>query len=607
MSSDPNDDLRQPETHAESAAPSESAEPVSESTQEAKTDPADEPSPSEEPSSEAAETSVETSPESGPPRRRILIGSQRDPAAYRPKPVRDSSIRIVGMKPRAKKTDAPGESQPEPDGAKPEPVAPAPPPSEAEMPIVEAPAEPAPPEPAPPAQVESPASAEAATMEAEALSQELLEADMAMEESLPSEPVTGKKFPPPNIRGQLPPDLEEEFQQAVGDMPVEDLMAEDDAVTKQPMLEADSQHTGRVVMIRREDVFVELGGREQGILPLKQFAEPPEIDAEVQVRVVRFNREDGLYELTRPGAAANVGDWSELEEGMIVEAKVTGHNTGGLECDVNHIRGFIPVSQIALYRVEDLAQFVDEKFACLVTEANPERRNLVLSRRAVLEREKEEARQSLLASLEPGQVREGVVRKLVDFGAFVDLGGVDGLLHISQLAWNRVNHPSEVLHEGQTIEVKIQNIDRDANRISLAYRDMLENPWNDVEMKYPVNTPVRGKVSKLMEFGAFVELEPGVEGLIHISELSHKRVWRASDIVNEGEEVEVLVLSVDAEAQRISLSMKGLIPEPKPAEKDGSSGSDEPPPPPKPPKKPSQPLKGGLGRSPGGAKFGLKW
>ena len=332
-----------------------------------------------------------------------------------------------------------------------------------------------------------------------------------------------------------------------------------------------------------------------------------EIDAEVRVRVVRFNREDGLYELTRPGAAADVGDWSELEEGMIVEAKVTGHNTGGLECEVNRIRGFIPVSQIALYRVEDLAQFVDEKFTCLVTEANPERRNLVLSRRAMLEREKEEARQSLLASLEPGQVREGVVRKLVDFGAFVDLGGVDGLLHVSQLAWSRVNHPSEVLHEGQTIEVKIQSVDRTTNRISLGYRDMLENPWNDAEMKYPVNTPVRGKVSKLMEFGAFVELEPGVEGLIHISELSHKRVWRASDIVNEGEEVEVLVLSVDAEAQRISLSMKGLIPEPKPAEKEESSGSDEPPPAPKPRKKPSQPLKGGLGRSPGGAQFGLKW
>jgi small subunit ribosomal protein S1 len=227
-----------------------------------------------------------------------------------------------------------------------------------------------------------------------------------------------------------------------------------------------------------------------------------------------------------------------------------------------------------------------------------------------LEREREEARRDLLESLEPGQIHEGVVRKLVDFGAFVDLGGVDGLLHVSQLAWGRVNHPSEVLHEGQTIKVGVQSVDKDTKRISLSYRDMLENPWTDVPTKYPVNSPVRGKVTKLMEFGAFVELEPGVEGLVHISELAHKRVWRVSDVVKEGEEVDVMVLSVDAEVQRIGLSMKHLIPEPKPAGKAESEEVAEPeapPPPPKRKRKPDKPLKGGLGRSPGGDQFGLKW
>ena len=188
-----------------------------------------------------------------------------------------------------------------------------------------------------------------------------------------------------------------------------------DEVTKQALLEPESEHVGRVVMARREDVFVELGGREQGVVPLKQFIEPPEVGAEVKVRVIRFNRDEGLYELTRPGAAANVGDWSDLEEGMVVEAKVTGHNSGGLECDVNRIRGFIPISQISLYRVENLAEFVDEKLPCLVTECNPERRNLVLSRRALLEREREEARRDLLESLDrAGEVEDTLRLALED-------------------------------------------------------------------------------------------------------------------------------------------------------------------------------------------------
>jgi small subunit ribosomal protein S1 len=426
------------------------------------------------------------------------------------------------------------------------------------------------------------------------------------EESLIGPP-GGSRFPPPTIRGQLPPDLEAEFEEAVADVSLDELFAGSETVTKQPLLEPDSKHSGRVVAVGREDVFVELGGREQGILPLKQFDEPPETGRELKVRVVRFNRDDGLYELTFPQAAASVADWSDLEEGMVVEARVTGHNAGGLECEVNHIRAFLPVSQISLYRVEDLDQFVGEKFTCLVTEANPRRRNLVLSRRAVLEREKEEARKALLESIEPGQVRDGVVRRLMDFGAFIDLGGLDGLLHISQLGWGRVQHPSEVLQEGQAIQVKIEKIDRETGRISLIYRDMLPNPWEEVERKYPPNTTVRGTVVKLMEFGAFVELEPGVEGLIHISELSHKKVWRVADIVNEGDEVEVAVLSVDPQAQRIGLSMKHLSPEPEEEAKQKPQRPEESLPADKPKQKWTKPLRGGLGRSTGGEQFGLKW
>lgn len=421
--------------------------------------------------------------------------------------------------------------------------------------------------------------------------------------------VEGKKFPPPNIRSRLSPDLEEELEAALAGSSLEDLMSGGEALSKQVMLEADSKIAGRVVAVQRDDVFVELGALEQGVVPLGQFPDrqPPEPGTMLNVRVVRFNREEGLYDLALPHAAADVGDWSDIEEGMIVEARITGHNTGGLECEVNRIRGFIPISQIALYRVENIEQFVGEKFACLVTEANPERRNLVLSRRALLEREKEQARKEILESLAPGQIRDGVVRKLMDFGAFIDLGGVDGLLHISQLAWERVKHPSDVLEEGQRIRVRVEKIDPTTNKISLSYRDLLQNPWTDVERKYAVQSVVRGKVTKIMEFGAFVQLEPGIEGLVHISELAHKRVWRVSDVVKEGEEVDVVVLSIDTQAQRISLSMKAATAAPEPVAVKDKDEEEAAPAEPVKPKKPAGPLRGGLGRATGGEQFGLKW
>jgi small subunit ribosomal protein S1 len=404
--------------------------------------------------------------------------------------------------------------------------------------------------------------------------------------------------------------MEDELAMALGGASIEDLMiGSTESVGGEASLEPESRHRARVVAVRRGDVFVELGGREQGCLPLLQFATPPAVGDMIEVIVQRFNAEDGLYDVGLPGASIDVSNWDDVQEGMLVEAQVTGQNTGGLECEVNHIRAFIPMSQVALYRVEDVSQFVGQKLACLITEANPMRKNLVLSRRAVLEREKEENQQKFFDSLQPGQIHEGVVRKLMDFGAFVDLGGgVDGLLHVSQLSWGRVNHPSEVLTQGQAIRVKVEKVDRATGRISLAYRDMLDNPWDSAATKYPPNTITHGKVTKLMEFGAFVELEPGVEGLIHISELSHKRVWRSSDVVHAGEEIEVLVLNVNTEAQRMSLSIKALS-KPEPTKKDKEEAAEaEPVPSTKKHSRPSNaPLRGGLGKSAGGESLGLNW
>jgi small subunit ribosomal protein S1 len=397
-------------------------------------------------------------------------------------------------------------------------------------------------------------------------------------------------------------DVEDELDRAMSDASIDELLGGSQA--GEELFEPDSLQSGRVVAVRRDDVFVEFAGRQQGIVSLRQFDVPPRPDAQVQVVVQRLNPEDGLYELSLPNKAVQVDDWSDLVEGALVEVRVTGHNTGGLECEVNHIRGFIPMSQVSLYRVEDFAPYVDQRLTCVISEADPERRNLVLSRRAVLEREKEQAREQMLSSLQPGQILDGVVRKLMDFGAFVDIGGVDGLLHVSQLAWGRVKHPSDVLKEGQAIRVRVEKVDPTTGKISLAYRDLLESPWTAAAQKYPPQTVAHGTVTKLMDFGAFVELEPGVEGLVHISELSPKRVWRASDVVKEGQQVDVLVLSMDVEAQRISLSMKALISPPEPVKKEeGESGPAKPS---KKPAKPTGPLRGGLSRSTGD-RFGLKW
>ncbi len=421
---------------------------------------------------------------------------------------------------------------------------------------------------------------------------------------IPMLPPTRDRVAVPSVRAGLSAELELEYLEALGGQSIDQVITEESKGTPKE-LEQDSRHRGRVIAVHRDNVFVDLGSRQQGVVGLKNFAEPPEVGAMLDVAVARFDAAEGLYELTLPGGAVSVGDWSEVNEGMVVEARVTGHNKGGLECEVSQLRGFIPASQVSMYRVEDLSQFVGEKFACVVTEANPEKRNLVLSRRAVLEREKAAAKESMLATLEVGKTFEGTVRSLQNFGAFVDLGGVDGLVHISQLSWDRLKHADEVLQIGQKIKVKILKIDPQTGKIGLGFRDLSENPWENVARDFPARSTVKGKVSRVTEFGAFVRLAPGVEGLVHISELSHKRVFRVTDVLAEGQEVDVMVLSVDAEQQRISLSTKALEARATPAKQEVEEPEPETPPTPR--KERKVPLKGGTGGPSTGEKFGLKW
>src|ERR1043166_1918127 len=255
----------------------------------------------------------------------------------------------------------------------------------------------------------------------------------------------------------------------------------------------------------------------------------------------------------------------------------------------------MPISQIDLFRVEDAAPFVGQKLLCIVTDVDPTERNLIVSRKALLEKEREEAREKLWAELAEGQVRTGIVRSVRDFGAFVDLGGVDGLLHVSEMSWQRGQAATQFVQPGQKVEVIVLKIDHETRKLSLSVKQLHASPWDTIHDRYGIGQVVTGKVTRTKDFGAFVELEPGIEGLIHISELARKRVFRVTDIVKEGQEVTAKVLNIDAAQQRMSLSLKEALPEeapPKPAEDAEAEAADETPPE---PRKPTPNLRGGIG------------
>lgn len=315
---------------------------------------------------------------------------------------------------------------------------------------------------------------------------------------------------------------------------------------------------GRVVSIHGQDVFIDVpGGRSQGFMPLLQFDKPPQIGDEVEFNVEGYDGANGVLKLTREGSAQHV-NWSSVSVGQTVEARVTGVNKGGLSVEVNGIRGFMPMREIDIYRVENTEQFVNQRLIAMVSEVVPSERNLVVSRRALLEREREKLREKFWETVEEGQVLKGTVRGIQPFGAFVDLGGADGLLPVSELSWGRVGTPSEVVSIGQQVEVKVKRIDRAARKLSLSLKDLMASPWDTLSTRFPVGSQATAKVTRIQEFGAFAEVEPGVEGLIHISEMVLGRGGRIRDRVQEGKDVEVQILSIDKDAKRMSLSMKAL-------------------------------------------------
>src|SRR5215208_5533240 len=324
--------------------------------------------------------------------------------------------------------------------------------------------------------------------------------------------------------------------------------------------------TGTVVRVDKDEVLVDVGYKSEGVIPVSELSirrsvnPADEVGIGDQIDALVMTKEDaeGRLMLSKKRARFEIA-WKRIEQawetGEPVEGKVIEVVKGGLILDLG-VRGFLPASLVDIRRVQDLDEFMAQELRCKVIELNRARNNVVLSRRAVLEDERKEMRQAILDRLSPGDVVEGQISNIVDFGAFVDLDGMDGLIHTSGLSWSHVNHPSEVLEIGQTVQVKVLDIDRDRQRISLGLKQTQADPWQQVLEAYKEGDVVDGKVTKVVTFGAFVEILPGVEGLVHISELAQHHVENPREVVSQGDVVNVKVLEVDADRRRLSLSLK---------------------------------------------------
>ncbi|MEI7520039.1 MAG: 30S ribosomal protein S1 [Thermoleophilia bacterium] len=330
--------------------------------------------------------------------------------------------------------------------------------------------------------------------------------------------------------------------------------------------------SGRVVRIDKDEILVDIGYKSEGVIPLSELsirksvnvADEVQLGEMIDALVMQKEDQDGRLVLSKKRARFEKA-WKRIEAastaGETVEGTVIEVVKGGLILDLG-VRGFLPASLVDIRRVQDLDEFLGQKLECKVIELNRSRNNVVLSRRAVLEHERREVRQRILDDLEPGKVVEGTISNIVDFGAFVDLDGIDGLIHISELSWSHVNHPSEVLNVGEKVDVKVLEIDRERQRISLGLKQTQADPWQSVIETYQINDIVPGKVTKVVTFGAFVEIHAGVEGLVHISELADHHVENPREVVNQGDELEVRIIEIDADRRRLSLSLKRVTPAP---------------------------------------------
>jgi small subunit ribosomal protein S1 len=325
---------------------------------------------------------------------------------------------------------------------------------------------------------------------------------------------------------------------------------------------------GTVYSVSEKEVILDVGFKSEGTIPISEFANCAEVKHgdSFDVFLEKMENQDGLIVLSKIKADF-LKAWDEIKDsydsGRVVTATVDRRIKGGLVVKLMGVDAFLPGSQIALRQVPNLDEMLNDDLECKIIKLNKRRRNIVVSRRVVLEEEREEKKKTLLSELEVGEEREGVVKNITDFGAFVDLGGIDGLLHLTDLTWGRVSHPSEVVAISDKLKIKILDFDRERERISLGLKQLTPYPWEGVDDRYPIGKKMRGKVVSITDYGAFVELEKGIEGLIHISEMSWTRhVKHPSKVVAIGDTVEAVVLNVDKDHEKISLGLKQLEPDP---------------------------------------------
>jgi len=367
--------------------------------------------------------------------------------------------------------------------------------------------------------------------------------------------------------------LEKEIADALGGQSVEELMAEDaqteakpdDAKSDVPTDEAghpDLRHEvrrGRIAAIRGDDVFVELTGdtgKMQGVVPVVQFDRPPRLGSIMDFVVDHIDEKQGLIFLSREGAI-NRSTWEQLQRDAVVEARVIAKNKGGLELEMpGGIAAFMPASQVDLHHVDDLEAFVGQKLEATVQEIDRKSKKVVLSRRHLLHDRQAKDKEKLLGELEVGQIREGKVSNIVDFGAFVDLGGIDGLVHVSDMSHTHIDKPKDVLKAGQPVTVKVLKIDLENQRISLGLKQVQPDPWEGFGDKIKVGDQISARVVRNAAFGSFIEIEPGVEGLLPVSEISWKRIHKPDEVVKQGDVLRLAVIGVDLGKRRITLSLK---------------------------------------------------
>ena len=366
------------------------------------------------------------------------------------------------------------------------------------------------------------------------------------------------------VRG-LNDGVEEFIEQNYTDSEIDELISQEVDPQRDKIVD------GRIVRIENEFVIVDVGAKSEGLIPVSEWEEDeeaPKVGDTVKVLVEdtedTMSAEDVMYRgmiVLSKRKAAKIEAWNRMMETVkeddVVEGKVSKKIKGGLLVDIGGVNVFLPASQVDVRRPADVNEFIDKTIRCVILKIDSARRNIVVSRRALIEKERAAKKTLLLNELEVGQRRTGTVKNIAEFGAFIDLGGIDGLLHITDMSWGRVTDPREVVSIDQKIEVVVLNIDHEKEKISLGLKQLTESPWAYVEEKYPVGSRVHGTVVNVMSYGAFVKLEEGVEGLVHISEMSWtKRISHPNEILHNGDEIDVVILGINKEKQEISLGLK---------------------------------------------------